>query len=228
MTSIVNYISPKHPLNAVRSHYANKARERMFRFFMERMKPTSATLVLDLGVTADESLPESNFFEKLYPFKEGIVAAGIDDAGYLEKVYPGLRFARITPGPLPFDDNQFDIVFCSAVLEHVGSREAQRQFIAETLRVSKCFFFTTPNRFFPIEFHTFLPLIHWLPQAKHQALLRLLGMDFWANTENLNLLTYTSLRELFPKEASVEIESFRLFGWPSNIIAYGENHAPTA
>jgi len=172
-------------------------------------------------------LPESNFFEKLYPFKESIVAAGIDDASYLEKVYPGIRFARISPGELPFEDDQFDIVFCSAVLEHVGSREAQRQFIAETLRVAKRFFFTTPNRYFPVEFHTFLPFIHWLPQAKHQAVLRSLGMDFWASTENLNLLTHRTLRGLFPEYASVEIDNFKLFGWPSNIIAYGDKHAPT-
>ena len=227
MKSIVNYISPGHPLNAIRSHYANKTRERMFRFFMEKMKPTSSTLILDLGVTADESLPESNFFEKFYPFKEMVTAAGIDDASYLENVYPGMRFARISPGVLPFKDNQFDIVFCSAVLEHVGSREAQRQFITETLRVSKHFFFTTPNRYFPIEFHTFLPLIHWLPQAMHQSILRLVGMDFWAKTENLNLLTHRTLREIFPEYSSVEIDSFMLFGWPSNIIAYGERLAPS-
>lgn len=224
MSNIVNYVSPGHPLNVVRSHYANKARERMFSFFMERMKPTSTSLVLDLGVTADEALPESNFFEKLYPFKESITAAGIDDARYLEEVYPGLRFVRISPGVLPFEDNQFDIVFCSAVLEHVGSREAQRQFIAETMRVAKRFFFTTPNRYFPVEFHTFLPFVHWLPQAMHQSVLRLAGMDFWAKTENLNLLTHQTLRELFPEDAIVEIDNFRLFGWPSNIIAYGESH----
>lgn len=199
----------------------------MFHFFMEIMRPTSSVLVLDLGVTADESLSESNFFEKLYPFKECIVAAGLDDASYLENLYPGIRFVRISPGQLPFEDHHFDIVFCSAVLEHVGSREAQRQFIAETLRVGKRFFFTTPNRYFPVEFHTFLPLIHWLPQTMHQAVLRSLGMTFWASTDNLNLLSHRTLRKLFPKCASIEIHNFKLFGWPSNIIAYGETHAPT-
>jgi SAM-dependent methyltransferase len=224
VSKIVNYISPEHPLNAMRSFYSNKMRERMFGFFMERMQPTSSTLILDLGVTPDEKWPESNYFEKLYPFKQNIVAAGIEDASYLEKIYSGVRFAKITPGRLPFEDNQFDIVFCSAVLEHVGDSTAQRQFVAETLRVAKRFFFTTPNRKFPVEFHTFLPFVHWLPQATHQSVLRLVGMDFWAKTENLNLLTEQTFRELFPENATVEIDSFRLFGWPSNIIAYGESH----
>jgi SAM-dependent methyltransferase len=196
----------------------------MFSFFMDRMKPTSATLILDLGVKAEDELPETNFFEKRYPFKENIVAAGIDDASHLETIYPGVHFVRIAPGPLPFEDNHFDIVFCSAVLEHVGDREEQRKFIAETLRVAKRFFFTTPNRKFPVEFHTFLPFVHWLPQAMHQSILRLLGMDFWAKTENLNLFTHQSLRELFPENAIVEMDNFKLFGWPSNIIAYGESY----
>ena len=210
------------PLNTIRSHYSNRARERMFQFFMEKMRPTPVTSVLDLGVTADQSLPESNYFEQLYPFKESITAAGIDDVSYLEKIYPGVHFVLISPGVLPFKDDQFDIVFCSAVLEHVGSREAQRQFIVETLRVAKRFFFTTPNRYFPVEFHTFLPFIHWLPQAKHQAVLRSLGMDFWASIKNLNLLTPKALRKLHPEYASVEIDNFKLFGCPSNIVAYGE------
>ncbi len=222
MSKIVNYISPGNPLNVLRSYYANTAREKMFGFFMETMQPSVDVLVLDLGVTADESLPESNFFEKLYPFKSGIVAAGIDDASYLERLYPGVRFAPISPGVLPFEDDQFDIVFCSAVLEHVGDKDAQRQFISETLRVAKRFFFTTPNRYFPVEFHTFLPFIHWLPQKMHQAILRFFGMEFWASTENLNLLSARSLHGLFPETVKVEIDHFKLFGWPSNIIAYGD------
>jgi SAM-dependent methyltransferase len=216
------YISPNNPLNAVKSRYSGRARERMFRLFMEKMAPTSKTLILDLGVTADEGLAESNYFERLYPFKECLVAAGLENASFLEKTYPGLRFVQISPGPLPFEDNHFDIVFCSAVLEHVGVRDTQRQFIAETLRVAKRFFFTTPNRFFPIEFHTFVPFAHWLPQPMHQSVLRALGMDFWASTDNLNLFTPGALGDLFPPSASVTIESLRLFGWPSNILAYGD------
>ena len=38
------------------------------------------------------------------------------------------------------------------------------QLIAECSRVAKrMVFLTTPNRWFPIEVHTALPLIHWLP-----------------------------------------------------------------
>ncbi|MEJ0048388.1 MAG: hypothetical protein WDN04_21415 [Rhodospirillales bacterium] len=74
---------------------------------------------------------------------------------------------------------------------------------------------------FPIDFHTLLPLIHWLPQPMHQAVLRAMGKEFWARTENLNLLFPGELRALFPPCASLSLRSIRLFGWPSNIVAHG-------
>lgn len=193
----------------------------MFDLFMTAMQPTASSSVLDLGVTPDRSLPESNFFERLYPYPQSLTAASIEDASFLEQLYPGLRFVRIAPGPLPFADNQFDIVFCSAVIEHVGEREAQRSFVREILRVGRRFFLTTPNRQFPVEFHTLLPFLHWLPQPAHQATLRRLKLEFWAKTENLNLLTPRALASLFPSSVSPALFNYRLFGWPSNIVAYG-------
>ena len=218
----IDYYQHHHPLTRLRSHFALRARQRMFRTFMETLRPEPDAKVLDLGVTPDQLLPESNFFEALYPWKERIVAASIEDAQWLEGRYPGLRFVRIERGPLPFADNEFDILFCSAVIEHVGDTASQRQLVAECLRVSRRFFMTTPNRQFPVDFHTYLPIIHWLPQAWHQRLLQSLGMDFWARTENLNLLTPNGFASLFPKVASLQVLTYTLFGLPSNIILCGE------
>lgn len=194
----------------------------MFDLFMHVMQPTSMTSILDLGVTPDRSLPESNYFEKFYPYKNKITAVSIEDASFLEEEYPGLRFVHIKPGDLPFEDDEFDIIFCSAVLEHVGTSEAQRFFVRESLRVAKQFFITTPNRFFPIEFHTFLPFVHWLPQGVHQSVLRSLGLHFWAKTENLNLVTPRVFRTLFPPCTSLHFMKYRLFGFSSNLIIFGK------
>lgn len=218
---MIDYFSLGHPLAALRSHYALRARRRMFEIFMGHFRPAESARILDLGVTPDDSLPESNFFERFYPYRHNLTAASIEDAAAIQERFPGVKFVRISSEGLPFSENQFDIVFCSAVIEHVGNGERQRRFIREALRVSKSFFFTTPNRIFPIEFHTLIPFIHWLPQPVHQALLRAIGNEFWAKTENLNLLTPASLRTLFPTCAEFLIHSLRLFGWPSNILAYG-------
>lgn len=41
--------------------------------------------------------------------------------------------------PFPFNDKQFDILFCSAVLEYVGDDEAQKYFVNECVRLAKEF-----------------------------------------------------------------------------------------
>jgi len=203
-----------------------KVRRRMFDRFVELMAPTAESTILDLGVTAESASPEANYFEQLYPYKNRIVAAGVEDASHLERSYQGLVFTRIRPHErLPFADGEFDIVFSNAVVEHAGSRPQQRAFVDEALRVARRFFITTPNRWFPIEMHTALPLVHYLPAALNRRLLSALGHQFWASEDRLNLLDARSLRGLFV-EHDVAIDVVRLGGLASNLIAYG--HAGTS
>lgn len=217
----LDYFSLGHPLARLRSRYALRARKRMLDCFIEALGPLPTENVLDLGVTPDETLEESNFFEALYPYPHRIVAASIEDASNIEKVFRGVRFVQIKQGELPFSDKQFDLLFCSAVLEHVGTRAEQKAFVNEAIRVSKRFMFTTPNRWFPIDFHTLLPLIHWLPQSIHQRLLRITGHNFLAQTSNLNLLGARDIREIFPTNMRVVIRKIKLFGLTSNLVIHG-------
>src|ERR1035437_7728857 len=71
---------------------ATRVRSRIFAMFMEEFSPTETDEVLDLGVTSDQSYESSNYFESLYPYKNRITAAGIDDASFLSDTYPGVRF----------------------------------------------------------------------------------------------------------------------------------------
>ena len=89
--------------------------------------------------------------------------------------------------------------------------------------MARSFFLTTPNRNFPVELHTFLPFVHWLPQPAHQAALRTLRMDFWASTDNLNLCRPADLVDLFPRGTDLFLKKQRLLGMPSNLIAYGRS-----
>lgn len=219
----IDYFFLAHPLRGPASKIALQVRKEIFKVFMEAMKPREQTMILDVGVTPDRTLPDSNFFEKLYPYKNKITATSIEDASFLEQEYPGIRFIQTGRDSLPFGDHSFDIVFCSAVLEHVGTRDEQGAFVRELLRVAKRFFITTPNRGFPMEFHTFLPFVHWLPQPAHQEILRRLGLDFWAKTENLNLLSPATIRSLFPKPLDIQLTKHYLLGLPSNLIVYGKS-----
>jgi putative flippase GtrA len=202
---------------------AARARKRMFASFMRTFGPRENDTVLDIGVTSDQSYESSNYFEALYPWKHRITAAGLDDASFLEDRYPGVRFVPADVIALPFANSSFDLVHSSAVIEHVGSRTRQQQMLGECLRVSRrgvCL--TTPNRWFPVEFHTQLPLLHWLPPRLHRPLFNLLGYGFFARESNLNLLSRRSLLSLadaFPAWR-FEIRRQRLLGMTSNLLLF--------
>lgn len=196
-------------------------RRRMFDLFLSTTGIQQHDTVLDLGVTSDRTYSHSNYFELWYPHKHQITASGMDDAGFLEEMHPGLKFVLADGRNLPFGDRQFDYVHSSAVLEHVGSRMKQAVFLREVWRVArKGIFLTTPNRWFPVEFHTLMPLAHWLPPSTFRGLCKMRGLEFFACEDNLNLLSASQLRGL-AAEAGVEnskVVSVTLGGWPSNLI----------
>jgi hypothetical protein len=195
----------------------------MFARFLEVTRPTPHSRVLDVGVTSDDAHPESNYFERLYPYKTRLVCAGTEDGSHLEQRYAGLRFVRITAGrPLPFDTTEYDIVFSNAVVEHVGGLADQRAFIAELCRVGRQVFVTTPNRWFPIEHHTGLPLIHYLPRTVFRRVLRPTPLSYWSHEEHLRILDWAGLRALFPPgvDARVERAGIGAGVLSSNLLAY--------
>ena len=203
---------------------ATKVRTDMFRMFAAQFTFTQNDLVLDLGVTSDRSYASSNYFEQFYAWKDRITAAGIDDARFLEDQYPGLRFVHADALDLPFPDASFDYVHSSAVLEHVGSFENQRRMIAECVRVArKGICLTTPNRWFPVEFHTQLPMLHWLPKPWFRRILTNMGQEELAKEENLNLMTERDLQRAVEdiKDWSFSVEHARLLGLKSNLVLFG-------
>lgn len=132
--------------------------------------------------------------------------------------------------------SEFDIVFCSSVIEHVTvpkdrihdsvaqasfaaeAHEHQRRFAAEIERVGRRYFVQTPNKWFPIESHTWLPLpIVLLPRGMQ---LRVVGWlePWWIKGTGMDwhLLTRREMSELFP---SAEIVVERSLGLPKSLIA---------
>jgi SAM-dependent methyltransferase len=199
------------------------ARRKMFNQFMQVMKPGADSKILDIGVTDDIDSSAANMLEQLYPYRHNLTCAGITDGKAVETAYPGTRYVRITPGsPLPFSEQQFDIVYSNAVLEHVGSKEAQTRFVNEACRVGKKVFISVPNRLFPIEVHTGVPLLHLLPKPMFRALLRLFGFDFCAREENLNYIWAHELRSMYPrcKAAETVYSGVGIGPFRSNIISY--------
>ena len=211
------YVGPK--LGGFATKLSWYARQKMFDLLMGLANPSAHTTVLDVGVTSDRR-EDCNFFEKLYPHKHKITAVGMEDAAFLEEEYPGLKYVRSDGLSLPFPDKSFDLVVSFAVIEHVGSRTQQKAFVRELCRVGKTCCITTPNRWYPVEFHTAVPLIHWFPPSWFRALLKLLGKHFFAKEENLNLLSEKDVLKMLPADAEVYTRHFRLLGLISNLLFY--------
>jgi SAM-dependent methyltransferase len=182
-----------------------RSRERKLRLFLDALQPTSETTVLDVG--ADElgfgdgdGCATLNFFEERYPWPERITALGLHDGAGFRARYPRIPYVQGDACSLPFEDGAFDVVFSNAVIEHVGGRARQRQLVAEALRVGRRVFLTTPNRRFPIEVHTRLPFVHWLPDAFSHRIYRALGRE---EAIDVRLLTRRSFAALFPGQVRI-------------------------
>lgn len=182
-----------------------RSRQRKLRLFLDEMQPTGETTVLDVG--ADElafgeggGCGTLNFFEELYPWPDRVTALGLHDGTGFRERYPAIRYVQGDACALPFADGEFEVVFSNAVIEHVGGRERQRRLVLEALRVGRRVFLTTPNRRFPVEVHTRLPFVHWLPDAVAHRAYDLAGKGF---AKELDLLSPGTLASLFPGRVRV-------------------------
>jgi Methyltransferase domain len=120
---------------------------------------------------------------------------------------------------LPFRSKSYDWVFSNAVIEHVGGQERQKQFAGEIRRIAKKgYFVTTPNKYFPIEPHSYLPFYQFLPESAQRMVIRLAPAwvhDF-ASAKEIDLLTPHQFRSLFPE---ARVEKVGLPGAPNSLIA---------
>jgi len=218
----MNYAAP----DSLAVRVSTLMREKMFKMFLNEFQPVAEDAILDVGVTDDRSYEHSNYFEALYSHKHRIVALGLQDTSFLIREYAGMRYVKGNALQLPFRDRSFDLVHSAAVLEHVGSADHQARMISECVRVARrgvCL--TTPNRCFPVEFHTQLPFIHWLPKPLGRRMFRRLGFDDLADEAQLNLLTARDLKNLTAKIPgwTFRIASPRLLGLKSNLVLFGHS-----
>jgi hypothetical protein len=183
-----------------------RSRRRKLDLFLEAMKPTAETTVVDVGVSdggyGEDTYGTANFFEALYPWPERIVAVSTQHLTVFQQAFPKVTAVRADGRALPFLDDEFDIGFSNAVVEHLPDLDSQRAFVGELCRVSHRVFVTTPNRQFPIDTHTLVPLAHWLPDERRDAVYRALGRE---EGLGLRLLTPDGLLGLFPGAAKPRV-----------------------
>ena len=180
------YGSAHGPLPRVFEPFARRARARRHSRFLELVHPDPRMRIVDVGCGAIG----------LRGLSPGLDVTGVD---IVERPgYPG-PFVRADPADgLPFPDGEFDLAYCTSVIEHVA-RERRAAFAAELRRVARGWYVQTPARSFPIEPHSLLPGAHWLPAAVRRPYWRLGAAGDW---EDVALLGRAELAALFgPPEA---------------------------
>ena len=182
------------------------------------MAPRPSNAILDVGVT-HTGWRSSNFLEANYPRPGQITAVALEAMPVFQRLFPSVRFVVADGRALPFGDDEFAIGFSNAVIEHVGGVADQRRFVAELVRTCRQVFIATPNAGFPIDPHTLLPFVHWLPRPVRHRLLRWTGNGRWASESALRPLRAGDLRSLFPPQVTVRIIKQRTLGFTTVLIA---------
>jgi SAM-dependent methyltransferase len=210
-------------------NYSQQCRANRAEVFRQLFAVTPDTKLLDLGSEVGEHVAKLVAGTEIDP--ANVYIADI----HAEAVNEGARRFGFTPvvigesGRLPFPDNYFDIVHCSSVIEHVtlpkseiwsvrsGSEfrdraeEAQAAFAREIMRVGRQFYVQTPNKWYPVESHTWLPLVGYLPRRLLLPLLKVTN-KYWVKGAgpDYHLLGARKLSQFFGGRPVIKEKSFGL------------------
>lgn len=182
-------------IQRISRYFSDRNRIKKYNLFISELMPIHTTRILDVGASENEYQKNANILEKLYPHQEMITVLGIDDYKEFNKRYPKVKTIHYNGKTFPFKDNEFDVCWSNAVIEHVGDKEAQTRFIKEIARTSKHALITTPNRFFPMEVHTKTLFLQYLQKPVFDKLLTMFGKG-WATGKYMNLLSLSSIEGL--------------------------------
>ncbi|MBL8727542.1 MAG: class I SAM-dependent methyltransferase [Planctomycetes bacterium] len=192
---------------------------------LQRYLPLQGTeRVLDIGSQVDT---QSRQLLERFPDQSRITAVNLfpEHLESIRAAYPGIHTVQADARSLPFPDKSFDLVYSNAVIEHVGDLADQQRMAEEVRRVGKRWFLTTPNRWYPFEFHARLPLVSWLPARLMHKTTRLWSYNHvhgryqpGNDLSDVQLLTARQLRALFPDSLIVKP---RVTFWPETLVVIG-------
>ena len=181
--------------------------------------------VLDVGTTEDTNHESSNIIIKnLKYFKvfKSISIQKINSNFFKEKLTKSITQDFSSSEIEKFKS---DVVIANATIEHVGNIINQVKMCKNiSLLANKYFIIITPNRYHPLEFHSKLPLIHWLPKKIHRYFLKMIGLKMLSKEENLNLLSRKNLINIMNEIniSNYEIKYIKFLCFKSNLVLIGK------
>ena len=202
-----------------------KKRQEMLDIINKKLTDIKIHDALDIGTTNDQDYQSSNFLIKnlinISEFKS--VSDQYIDDNFFSTILTKSITDNFTNEEI--DNFKSDLVISNATIEHVGNFENQIKMVKNVAKLARKFFvITTPNRYHPLDFHTKLPFLHWMPKNVHRSLLNFIGLNYFAKEENLNLFSEQDLNVCM-KETGIknyEIFYINLLGFKSNFLIFGK------
>ena len=220
------FLFARDPMSRVMHAISDAARKKRARIFRNAFELTETTRILDLGSETGRNIHAVLQGTRVQPknvyicdIHQPLIEAGAERYGFVPVL------ARDGEA-LPFAPQSFDIVYCSSVIEHVTlakdevwqersqrrfvekSHERQLAFANEIRRLGRQYFVQTPYRGFPIESHSWLPFMGWLPRPMLLPVMRFTNA-VWVKETNPDwrLLNRREMQALFP-DARLAAEKF--------------------
>ena len=198
------------------------------RLFKALISPSPDDIILDVG-----GFP--GFWQESHLVVQRIDSLNLE---YVAPPPPGqLPLVRTLVGDgcnLPFPDKSYDIAFSNSVIEHVDTQARQQKFAAEIRRIGRRIWVQTPAYAFPLEPHSLMPFLHWLPLSVRKRLFRFTPAALmWSGDISVyinmmattRILKKSEMRTLFP---DCTIMTEKIFGvFPKSYIAF-RNTEPAA
>jgi len=99
---------------------------------------------------------------------------------------------------LPFREELFDTISLFSVIEHVTNQELALKEAFRVLKSNKELIIQIPNRFFPLELHSGIPLVFFISSEIRDFILRKMGYEWLSR---MNIPSKNKLKEMTSKIA---------------------------
>ena len=176
--------------------------------------------VLDIGTTSDTENKSSNLIIKNLKNVKNL--SSISDQLITSPFFKKKLQKSIVQNFSEHEIENFksDLVVSNATIEHVGNYKNQKAMVRNMIKLSKkMVIISTPYRYHPLEFHTKIPFIHWLPKKIHRNILKNFNLSFYSKEENLNLLSESDFSSFIKnEEIKSEFRYIKLLLLRSNLI----------
>ncbi|HEY3767920.1 MAG TPA: class I SAM-dependent methyltransferase [Candidatus Angelobacter sp.] len=151
------------------------------KLFFDALQPDKSDTMLDIGGW----LGEDGEFSALYNFFPRMTSINLIPVDHAHA-----DFVQGDACEMPFESKSYDYVFSNAVIEHVGDYDRQQLMAQEIMRVArKGFFVATPNLWFPVDPHSYIPMLQFMPFSIRRRVLPC--CDYW-------MLSANRMQKLFP------------------------------